>query len=267
MSLKWPMKTILFCLLVLGSMVGGFRASLIFFLILFALLFYLEGMMRSRALPVLALTAIALAVVVVPFADRLPRTLQRSLSFLPIKVDPDVMLDAQASTEWRLGIWRSVVPQIPEYLLLGKGYSISSKELALARMNTAAGAGSAEGAELVADYHNGPLSVIVPLGLPGAIVFLWFLAVAMRTMHQNYLYGDPKLKMINRFLFAYFICRVVIFFVIFGNFYTDIGVFLGLVGLSVSFNGGLARPVAVEQAKFVFDRFRVHPGARKPVNA
>jgi hypothetical protein len=134
-------------------------------------------------------------------------------------------------------------------------------------MNTQAGGGTQEGAELVADYHNGPLSVIVPLGLPGAIAFIWFLAVAMRTMYQNYLYCVPELKSVNRFLFAYFICRVFTFFVVFGNFYTDIGVFLGLLGLSVSFNGGLAKPVAVEQAKFVFDRFRVHPGARKPANA
>lgn len=266
-SLNRPIKTLLFLVFLVCSMIGGFRSAMIFFLMLFGILFYMEGLMRSRMLPVFVLLGIATAAIVLPFADQLPLTVQRSLSFLPIKVDPLVRLDAQASNEWRLGIWRSVVPQIPEYLLVGKGYSISARDLANSRMNMMAGENSAEGTEIVGDYHNGPLSLIIPLGLPGTIIFAWLLIVAFRTLHRNYLYGNPALATINRFLLAYFITRLVMFLAIFGNFYTDISMFVGILGLSVSFNGGVAKPVVVEAPKFVFDRFRLHPGARKPANA
>jgi hypothetical protein len=267
--LTWnrPLKTVIFLAFLGASMIGGFRSALIFFLMLFGILFYLEGLMRSRMLPVFLLLGIAAASIVIPFADHMPLTIQRSLSFLPIKVDPMVRVDAQASTEWRLGIWRNVVPQIPEYLLLGKGYSISAKDLAMSQINTMMGDNAAEGTEIVGDYHNGPLSVIIPLGLPGTLAFIWLLVVALRTLHRNYLYGNPALASINRFLLAYFIARLVLFLTIFGNFYSDLPGFLGLVGLGVSINGGVAQPVVVEQPKLVFDRFRLHPGARKPANA
>ncbi len=43
--------------------------------------------------------------------------------------------------------------------------------------------------------------------------------------------------------------------------------FTGLLGLSVSLNGGVAKPVVVPQPKIVFNRFRLHPGVREPVQA
>ena len=64
-------------------------------------------------------------------------------------------------------MWREVLPQIPQYLLVGKGYTFSAAEQAeLMSRNI-------ESFELVGDYHNGPLSVILPLGIPGVIAFVW----------------------------------------------------------------------------------------------
>ena len=39
----------------------------------------------------------------VSFVDRLPLTMQRSLSFLPLPVDPIARASAEATTEWRVG--------------------------------------------------------------------------------------------------------------------------------------------------------------------
>ena len=43
---------------------------------------------------------------------------------------PVARMDAQGSTEWRLQMWKDLVPEIPQYLLVGKGYSFSANEQA-----------------------------------------------------------------------------------------------------------------------------------------
>jgi hypothetical protein len=99
---------------------------------------------------------------------------------------------------------------------------------------------------LVGDFHNGPLSVLVPFGLWGAIAWLWFLAAALRVLYFNYKYGDPALRHLNTFFFAVFLMRTLFFFVVFGGIESDMLIFAGLLGLSVSLNGGVARPQPAE---------------------
>ncbi len=96
---------------------------------------------------------------------------------------------------------------------------------------------------MVGDYHNGPLSVIIPFGIWGVIGWLWFLATATRALYLNYRNSDPQLKTINRFLFAYFVARIIFFFFIFGGFYSDLAIFTGIVGLSISLNNGIRKRV------------------------
>ena len=40
-----------------------------------------------------------------------------------------VRLDAQNSSDWRVQMWQAVLPQVPEHLLLGKGYFVSASDL------------------------------------------------------------------------------------------------------------------------------------------
>ena len=80
---------------------------------------------------------------------------------------------ARASSDWRVQMWHEVIPEIPHYLLLGKGYSIKAEELG--KGASAFGGESFSGAELAGDYHSGPLSVIIPFGLWGVIGFLWLI--------------------------------------------------------------------------------------------
>jgi len=75
--------------------------------------------------------------------------------------------------------------------------------------------------------------------------WLWFLAAGFRALYLNYRYGEESLKKINTFLLAYFLARVIHYMLIFGNFYSDIAIFAGIVGLGVSLNGGICRPVHV----------------------
>jgi hypothetical protein len=237
-----PWRLGMFCFFVLAGLASGFRTGLVLFLMTFALLFFLERLHHSRLLLPVVVGGLLVGGLLTLFAPRLPYTIQRSLAVLPfVQVDPMVRMDTESSSQWRLNMWREVIPEIPQHLLVGKGYSISAAELAQLRRN------SLESTELVGDYHNGPLSVILPFGLFGAIAFLWLMVSGIRVLYQNYQFGDPAYHHINRFLFAYFVVKVIFFFTVFGSLHSDLPMFLGLLGLGISLNGADASPVQVEE--------------------
>jgi hypothetical protein len=247
-----------FCLV---GLLGGYRSVVVQFVMVLALLFYLERLHHTRMLLPTVFGLLAGGFLLVLFASRLPFPIQRSLAIFPfIPLDPGARLSAQASSDWRVQVWQDVVPQIPQYLLIGKGYSFSVKE------QEDLGKGL-EGTELVGDYHNGPLSVLLPFGIFGSIAFVWLMIAGIRALHQNYQFGDPAYHDINTFLFAYLVAKVIFFFTVFGSLHSDLPVFLGLLALGISLNGGVAKPVVVPQPKIVFNRFKLHPSSRRPAGA
>lgn len=246
------------------SFFGGFRSIFIGLVATFAIIFYLEGLLRTRVAFWLVLTAILAGVLVIPFTNKLPLSVQRTISFLPVRVDPIVAADAQASTDWRLEMWKALWPEIPRYLFLGKGYAINAEELELSQTLAHGGGSTAEVAMLAGDYHNGPLSVIIPLGIAGMVAMLWFLGASIHALYRNYLYGEPELKHINTFLFAYFLVRIILFFGVYGSLYADLAAFTGLIGFSISLNGGMRGPVVEPLPVFINKRAQPEaPPARR----
>lgn len=260
-----PWRAFLFIACCFGGLMGGFRSILIIFTMTFAVLFYLERLHHTRMLPAMVIIGLLGGTLVITFADRMPFAVQRSLAILPVNIDPAARLSASVSSEWRLQMWREVVPQVPQYLILGKGYSFSGRELAMIQ-DTPRGGSGLESVELAGDYHNGPLSVIMPFGIFGAIGFLWFMWAGLRVTYQNYQFGDPAYHCANAYLFAFFLVKIIFFFTVFGALPVDLMMFAGLTGLSISLNGGVAKPAVVPQPKAVFNRFKLHPSARRPVS-
>ena len=239
LDLTKPWRLAVFCFFALAALLGGYRSTLIVLLMIFALLFYLEGLHRTRLLLPMIIVFLVGGGLLAAFAGRLPLAVQRTLTVLPfIQLDPVAKMDAEGSTEWRLQLWKDVLPEIPQYLFVGKGYSFSANEQAFAR-------GNLEGFELVGDYHNGPLSVLLPFGIFGAIAFVWLMVAGLRVVYRNYRFGDPAFHQLNGFLFAYFAVKVIFFFAVFGSLHSDLAGFLGLLGLSISLNGGVAKPEVV----------------------
>jgi hypothetical protein len=193
----------------------------------------------------------------------MPYSIQRTLSFLPVKVDPEVRAGAQDSTNWRLRIWSDVLPEVPQHLLLGKGYALSAKDMVKMPQGSDAGI---EGTEWAGDYHSGPLSVIIPFGIFGTLAFLWFLVAGSRVLYKNYKFGHPAYRGINRFLFAQFIAKLFIFCFVFGALSSEFVTFTALVGLSISLNGGVAKPVLVPVPQMRLRPFSLRPFA-KPIAA
>jgi hypothetical protein len=233
-----PWRSILVVFFLALGTLSGFRSFFAFITLVFILAFVLEGLHRTRHLFRVMAVGMACCVGLFAFSSRLPLTVQRTLSFLPVDINPVAREDARGSSEWRFGMWKDLLPDVPQYLLKGKGYRIDATDMMFARMNTFRDLGtSSDGLALAGDYHNGPLSVIIPFGLWGALAFVWFLAAAGRLLYFNFVNGDPTLRTINVALFACFLARVVFFTFLVGGLEGDLAYFAGLAGLSVSLNG------------------------------
>ena len=240
-----PWRLVAFVLFSAVGLFGGFRSMLLNLALLFLIQFFLEGLHRTRMLPILAFAGLLAAVICLPMANRLPLTFQRVLSFLPmINIDAGVRSEAQASLDWRIDMWKALLPRVPSHLLLGKGYAISQEDYQLMATDTAFYSidPAEQGLALAGDYHSGPLSVILPFGIWGAIAFLWFLIAGVWALHHNRLYGDPALQTVNTFLLTAFLAKIISFIFIFGALSGDIIGFVGYLGLSISLNGGICRP-------------------------
>lgn len=241
-TVKKPLRLLCFALAFAVGLFGGFRSLLLLMLMVFALQFYLEGLLRTTLLPIFVIAGVSCMVLIIPLADRLPLAVQRTVAFLPLELDPTVRYDAVNSTEWRLQMWRVLLPELHKYVLLGKGYALNPTDLYLTDVAVRQGTiANWEGAMAAGDYHSGPLSIYIPFGSFGVLAFVSFLIASIRTLYQNYQHGDPHLKTINAFLLSMFVARSISFFFVFGAISSDLFQFTGLIGFSVALNGGVKK--------------------------
>lgn len=238
-SRPWRMIGIIVSL-VLGCY-GGFRSVLLLMLVTFAVLFCLERLWQTRIALILLFVSTLGFIFLMGFADRLPQSFQRTLSFLPIRIDPLAEQSARTSSEWRLEMWKVAWPEVPKYLFKGKGYSISPDELYMAQESSLRGfAASWEGAILANDFHNGPLSILIPFGLWGLAAFVWLLVAGVRFLYTTMKEAPPELQKINAFLLALFVAHILMFFFVFGSLHAELYHYTGILGLSVALNASKA---------------------------
>lgn len=247
---------------------GGFRSALILTAATFILQFFLEGMHRTKVMPFFLIFGLAFSAAVIPLASKLPFTFQRTLAFIPssmLDLSVDARLAAQGSTQWRIDMWKGLLPQIPKHLLLGKGYAISMDDFAVMGQDSAfksADAGQ-QALALSSDYHNGPLSVILPFGIWGVIAFGWFLIASNMVMYRNFRYGNPELQTINTFLFTLYVVNTLDFLFIFGDLSAGIAGFVGYLGLSICMNRGVCRAPVTPMQNIPFS-IRFERARQKP---
>ena len=247
--------------MLLVTLLGGFRIVLITYIMILIMLFFLEGLHRTRMVLVFAMVGIMGATLLVPFANKLPFTFQRALSFLPLNLDPVAKMDADGSKEWRERMWADVWPKVPQYLLLGKGYALHAEDFAAMGGGAFAGLGtgldqSQDGLAISMDYHNGPLSTLMPFGVWGMISYLWVTLATLFVLYRNWRYGDAEIKTVNAFIMALALQTFIGYFFLFGAYSSDIGTFAKLAGFSVALNWGIKRAPARNTV--------AHPRFRRP---
>ena len=245
---KWWLGLLLIVVLSLGTL-GGYRSLVLVVGFMFIILFVMVGLLRSPIFPALILIGGLIFVGLISFAEKLPLSAQRTLAAFPIKVDPVVRADAESSLQWRLQMWQLLLPDLPKYIWLGKGYALNPTDLYLAEQAAQRNrAKNYQTALMSGGYHSGPLSTYVPLGGFGTLAFIAFLGASLRALYLNYRYGDEALRTINRGLFAYFLGSLLFFIFAFGALSAELFKFTGAVGLSIALNHGVCRkPVTVSR--------------------
>ena len=240
-----PGRMLLFVSLFGLSMLGGYRNIFIGIGMTMTLMFFFEGMHRTRLLPVMILAGILGGTLLVSFSEKMPIVIQRSMSVLPLKWDQEAVLAAEASSEWRLRMWSYLWPKVPQYLLLGKGYTITEQEYNYIGQGAFANWAQLDASEqplaISGDYHSGPLSTLIPFGIWGAMGMVWLMAATSFVLYRNYRYGDPELRVFNIFMLVSNIGNVIGFLFIFGAFSNSIAGYAMSAGFSIAMNGGLAR--------------------------
>ena len=240
-----PWRVLALLLIVSIGLFGGFRTVLATVGLHFIVQFCLEGLVRTRLFAFLLMAGLLAGAAAYPFIEKMPLSVQRCLAFVPgAKVHPLAKHDAEVSTWWRLEMWSVLLPEVPKYLIVGKGYALKPADLYLANQAVMRGMVKNYEVYLVSGaYHNGPLSVIIPFGIFGAIAVLWMMGAGVWALYRNYRYGDSKLQVVNTFLFAMFVVRIIVFFTLFGGIEGDIHRLLGPLGLSIAINRGVRKPV------------------------
>lgn len=249
-------RPVVYFIAVILIFLGGFRSAIISAAAIFLILFFLEGLHRTRLLPFLVIFALLIVGLIIPLGSKLPFTFQRALAFIPpsvLHLRTDARASADDSWQWRVLMWKSLEPQIPKHLLLGKGYAISPEDFQ-AEMGAGAAVQSIDPAQqalaLSSDYHNGPLSVVLPFGIWGVIAVVWFLAGSVWVTYRNYRYSAPELRTLNTFLFAAYAWTIVAFYG--GSLATNMNALTGLLGLSVAINRGVCRKPAEQPKNIAF---------------
>ncbi|MGD0261386.1 MAG: hypothetical protein ABSD29_16350 [Verrucomicrobiota bacterium] len=246
LDLTRPWRLLLLLSALAAGLLSGFRGFVILAGMTFALMLYLEGLHRTRYAAALLGVALLGLAVVLPQAEKLPLTVQRALSFLPGKFNYVAVHDASSSLDWRLGMWKEVLPEVPKCLFRGKGWGIDQRDYFTGVEMGEAG-NPFGGTIMVGNFHNGPLSILLPFGIYGAIAFVWFVVTGLRVLHRNWKFGNPALRSVNTLLLAVFAVEAVFFFCFFGSLSSDMAIFTGVLGLSVALNGADASLAQAEE--------------------
>src|ERR1039457_6220816 len=180
-------KVLFTMIIAVSCLLGGFRGMLVLILLLCFIMFWLEGLFRSKYV-LMPVVVLLICLPLAPFADRLPLSIQLTLSVVPIiKVSSEARLSAEASSEWRIKMWQILLPEVPHYFWLGKGFQANTSEFVSTIITQRQGIGGDSEAQMMAgDFHIGPLSVIIPFGIWGAIGWFWFFAAGLRGLAFNY---------------------------------------------------------------------------------
>lgn len=241
----------LFLMMAALSLTGGHRLNFLGLVATCGLMFFLEGLHRTRLLAAFVFGGVVCGALLVPLAIFLPYNIQRSLTVVPfLHLDPAARADAEGSSDWRLNMWRDVWPKVPEHLLLGKGYAITAEDYEMMGQGMLANSaeskmdGSESALALSSDYHSGPLSTLMPFGVWGAISYIWLTIVGLQIAYRNYRYGDPELRIVNGYGLAAGIWGVICYLFVFGAYSSFVlGSAIG-IGFNLALNGGVHGPAS-----------------------
>jgi hypothetical protein len=175
----------------IAVLISSFRSSLID-----VLLAFFAAAIRDLRWGVLAvLPLVALLLFGLSFVNsevvRLPKTMQRSLSFVPGEWDAEMARDASASNDFRQRLWTVFTKEyFPAHPWFGRGFGFRS-EFGRASVYKNNPNWDREAVE-VGNVHNGLLATIDAVGIVGALFFIaWNIRLLIQTFRVKSRAGGP----------------------------------------------------------------------------
>jgi hypothetical protein len=178
----YPFRVALFCAAIGTIFLSGFRGIILFAMAAFFLSCILRG--NFKDLWFAGATIMMGLLVLISLQGsliQLPPTVQRTLSWLPGNWDPQVVTDAEGSTQWRVEMWGWAWndERILRDRTWGQGFGLSLDDMNLIASSLMAGQGGGsllggsdrEQFMLMGSFHSGPLSTIKYIGVVGLALY------------------------------------------------------------------------------------------------
>lgn len=182
------------CLVIAG--LTGFRSLLLQIVgIAFVFRFFIAPRHdRMRLSVVSLLCGLFLLILLIPFTQHLPQSMQRALSWLPFaQIDSVASLEAGATIDWRLDLWEFSWEHVPDFLWVGRGFALNIDDIL---------AYSVFKDDILSswfshNYHNGPLGALIDTGLPGLTCLMLFFFFSTKEVLLNR--RNPTDPFVSRF--------------------------------------------------------------------
>jgi len=202
------------------SLLSGFRLMTVSLVTVAGLaLFFQKGFTAPRMVVLFVAGCVSLLFVYI-FVGYFPNSMQRALSWLPgIQVSNVALADATQTIDWRLEVWREAMRYLPDYWLIGKGFSYDK----MAYIDAMQSIDTTQWAIVTSSYHNSWLSMLLCTGVIGTILCL-FLLIGPLLRHwkrQRASWNNPLFQRIHGVLLAGLTTTVAAYFVIYGEVHTS----------------------------------------------
>ena len=215
-SISWRTAVLLMVSLAIG-LLSGFRSAILSFVGITTIYLIMHApkgrkMPRVLAFGLLGFVMLCLAVAL---ASVLPLAVQRALSWIPFAhVDAMAASEARESTLWRIELWRYCWERVPDYLFIGRGFTIDLDDLLLYSVR------QHRIYRYWADhnYHNGPLSLLLDTGLTGTILMILFMVFStFEVMRGKFTVGDNFVYRFLQYMRATYLFSIISFWLFFGD--------------------------------------------------
>ncbi len=206
----------------LAIVLGGFsghRMVLLNVVLYIWMYFFLSSKRRFAYFIISAVLASSSLFVMGQLAVIFPAVIQRMLTIIPFSnTSPDVMAEAGGTISWRILLWKETLPEIPKYLWLGKGFAYSG-ELELAHDVKLWANYVVWWAKVQSAYHQGILSLLVGLGLPGLLTGSAFLISLCIRHYRLWKLKKvaPSLAEMHYAVLVLLVVDVVVYFFVYGD--------------------------------------------------
>ncbi len=215
---KWRYLPLFILISIPAGLISGFRSAIfipLMYLLIFALLYSNRNRFR-RVIWIMIGFAVFL-VCMSQFASSLPLSFQRALSIIPFyHVSEIARTDAMGTIEWRLDIWKIMLKNIPEYLFIGRGFAAEAELYTTIDPRYAT---TPEFAYYVHNYHNGPLGMLLDLGVAGLVSVAVFLVSSFLEVfrYKRLFDGDNFMNRYYSYIVSVYLSQVIIFFFFVGD--------------------------------------------------